>query len=164
MNRQKLLLIIPFMGLSLLLAGCGSSTDTSSSTSPVQNSSTPGPRGVDNSWIPSGFGSHTDYSFVSPGIAFQIQNAAKNPLQEKEWCGGLESSIFCAFIAVIAHDACSPSGTLQLFDSSGNVMGTALTGDQNSSDPVALSPGQRTVLAYRLSRDVAKWNLTSLTC
>ena len=43
-------------------------------------------------------------------------------------------------------------------------MGTALTGDQNSSDPVALSPGQRTVLAYRLSRDVAKWNLTSLTC
>jgi hypothetical protein len=48
--------------------------------------------------------------------------------------------------------------------SSGKSVGTAYTGDQNSSDPVSLVPGQTTVLAYRLSRDVGKWNLTSLTC
>jgi len=150
--------------LTLLLAGCGNSTDSSSSNDLGQSAPSTGPTVVDNSWVPSGFGTNETYSFVAPGVAFQIQSPNKNPLQQKEWCGGFESTNYCAFIAVLAHDACSPSGTLQLFDASGNVMGTAYTGDQNSSDSVSLAPGQKTVLAYRLSRDVAKWNLTSLTC
>ena len=161
---QKLTILIPIMAMTLLLTACGGSRNKSSSTPDFQINSTPAAPVEDNSWVPSGFGSNTEYSFVSPGVAFQIQSAAKNRLQDKEWCGGFESTYFCAFIAVIAHDSCAPTGTLQLFDASGNVLGTAFTGDQNSSDSVALSPGQRTILTYRLSRDVAKWNLTSLTC
>ena len=164
MNKQRTLLASGLVLLTLLLAGCGNSTDSSSSNDSAQSTSTTAPTAVDNSWVPSGFGTNETYPFVSPGIAFQIQSPSKNPIQEKEWCGGFESTNYCAFIEVLAHGVCAPSGTLQLFDASGNVMGTAYTGDQNSSDPVSLASGQKTVLAYRLSRDVAKWNLTSLTC
>ena len=164
MKKRASVLAVGLVTLSLVLTGCGNSLDNSVSNNPTHSAPTATANSVDNSWVPTGFGTHDSYSFVSTGIAFQIQDASKNPIQQKEWCGGFEATNYCAFISVLAHDACAPSGTLQLFDASGNVIGSAYTGDQNSSDQVSLSPGQKTVLVFRLTRDVSKWNLTSLTC
>ena len=158
--------------LSVTLVGCSSVPIAQPSAQPktqntlfpsTTNSSTTTPaRPPISQWVPSGYISGD--GIAAKGMAYQWQTAAQNPTLQKAWCGGFENVYVCQFLSVIVNESCAPQASLQIFDQNGNVVSQAQTGDQNSSNPVPLMAGQKTVLVFRLEKQYPKTKLTYVSC
>lgn len=136
----------------ILLSGCSISNSS--------NTALPAPSpSLHTSWAPAGYSVNSDGS-----IAFKWESENQNSNLNQSWCGVFGDAYKCYFLSVMVFKTCTVNAQAQAFDSNGNVLGVAVTGDADTSDPISLTPSQKGIIVFRIDKGVSKITLSSLYC